>query len=77
PTTSDQGDTTSDSPLPSLPMDPKTVGMILAVALVLWLSYRALSGSSDDRGDTTSDEQAKGGDGTATDDQEISGGLTG
>ena len=73
----DQGDTTSGSPLPSLPMDPKTLGMLLAVGLVLWLSYRALSGSSGSDQPITSDEQAKAGDGSTTDDQTVQGGLTG
>ena len=75
--TSDQGDTTSGSPLAALPMDPLTLGMLLAVALGIWLAYRAVSGSSDSDQSTTSDEQAKAGDGSTTDDQEVSGGLTG
>ncbi|MUW13938.1 hypothetical protein GJ633_04120 [Halorubrum sp. CBA1125] len=75
--TSDQGNATSGSPLPSLPMDPKTLGMLLAVALVLWLSYRALSGSSEDDQPTARAEAGKAGDDSTTDDQEIQGGLTG
>jgi len=75
--TTDTPNTTSGSPLPSLPMDPKTLGMLLAVALVLWLSYRALSGPSDSDQPTTSGEQAKAGDGTETGDQQPEGGLTG
>jgi hypothetical protein len=76
--TSDQGDTTSGSPLAALPMDPLTLGMLLAVALGIWLAYRAVSGSSDSEQPTTSDEQAKAGDGDsdgATSDGEPSGGL--
>ena len=80
-TTNDQGSTTSGSPLSALPMDPKTLGMLLAVAVVLWLSYRALSGSSDDDQPETSNEQAKAGDGSGvestTETEEIQGGLTG
>lgn len=76
--TSDQGDTTSGSPLALLPVHPYKLGLLLAVALVLWLAYRSVSGSSDSEQATTSDEQAKAGDGdsdAATSDGEPSGGL--
>ncbi|TKX86201.1 hypothetical protein EXE43_09535 [Halorubrum sp. SS5] len=76
--TSDQDDTTSGSPLAALPMDPLTLGMLLAVALGIWLAYRAVSGPSDSEQATTSDEQAKAGDGDSagdTSDGDPSGGL--
>jgi hypothetical protein len=50
------------APAAALPMDPKTLGMILGVAFVLWLAYRSIGG-----GDTSEpepdagDEQADGG----------------
>ncbi|UXF51027.1 MAG: hypothetical protein HQRvContig05_5 [Haloquadratum phage sp.] len=74
--TDDQGDTTSGSPLAALPMDPLTLGMLLAVALGIWLAYRAVSGSGDSDQPTTSEEQGEAGDGSTTDDQP-EGGLMG
>jgi hypothetical protein len=72
-------DTSSDTSAgggASLPMDPKTLGMLLAVALVLWLVYRALSGDGDDGQEV---DQGDLGDGsgveTDTDTSDLGGGL--
>lgn len=37
----------ADAPAPVLPMDPKTLGLLLGAALVLWLAFRAASNDSD------------------------------
>jgi len=75
----DDGDDTSGaSPVAALPMDPVTLGLLLAVAVGLWLTYRTLS--SDD-GDETIDVDATetdAGTESAADESEIiTGGLTG
>jgi len=75
--TDDGGSDTSGSPLAALPMDPLTLGMLLAAALGIWLMYRAVSGSEGNDQPTTSGEGGKAGDGPATDDQPPAGGLTG
>jgi len=56
----------------ALPVEPKKLGQILAVALVLWVAYRALTGGGDNDADT-SDLDEDGGD----DQDELGGGLIG
>lgn len=74
----DTGTDTSGGGAAPLPMDPKTLGLLLAVALVLWLAYRRLG---DAGGDGQGVDQAEPGDGagadTSSDGGEIEGGLAG
>lgn len=56
----------------ALPMDPRDLAKIIAVALVLWVAYRALTGGADG-GAETSDLDEDGGD----DQDELGGGLVG
>ncbi|WP_144901348.1 hypothetical protein [Halobellus captivus] len=72
-----QGGETNGSALAGLPMDPKTLGMLLFVAFVLWVSYRALSGSGGDDQPTGGDGGGEPGDGSGDGETEIQGGLTG
>ena len=74
-TTTDDTDTdTSAGGAPALPMDPKTLGMLLAAALVLWLAYRALDGGGDDGQGI---DQGKPGDSAGADSTETAGEIQG
>ncbi len=56
----------------ALPMGPKKLGQILAVALVLWVVYRALTGGADSGAETSDLDEDGGGD-----QDELDGGLIG
>lgn len=72
----DGDDDTGGSPVAALPMDPVTLGLLLAVAVGLWLTYRTLS--SDDDGDTIDVDATETDDSEPAGDSEIiTGGLTG
>ncbi|MUW15740.1 hypothetical protein GJ633_14745 [Halorubrum sp. CBA1125] len=71
---------TAPAPSLSLPMDPKTLGMLLAAALVLWLAYQTLTDSSDDSDDSDDSDGADVSDvadGAEQAAEEITGGLAG
>jgi len=74
----DTNDDGGGLPAGGLPMDPKTLGLLLGAALVLWLAYRALSG---DGGNDQATGQAELGDGAGADTSEetqpLGGGLQG
>ena len=58
------------APVAPLPMDPKTLGTVLALALGVWLAYRAVGGS-----DTSEPEEDAGGEQAADADDVPGGGL--
>jgi hypothetical protein len=70
------GDAVS-APSPSLPMDPKTLGMLLAAALVLWLAYRALSGDGDGSGGSDGSDDSGAVEELEEEAEDMAGGLTG
>ena len=59
------------APIAPLPMDPRAFGMVLALAVGLWLVYRAVGG-----GDTSEPEPDAGGE-QADDAGDVDGGLMG
>lgn len=64
------------APAAALPMDPKTLGMLLAAALVLWVAYRALAGDAD--GSDESDESDESAESSVVEEaEEVAGGLMG
>lgn len=73
----DTGDTPTAAPTAALPVDPKTLGMLLAVALVMWVAYRTLAGPGGSDQPTAATEGGKSGDDSATGGEEVAGGLTG
>ena len=76
--TDEPGETTSSGAPGGLPMDPKTLGLLLGTALVLWLAYRALSGDSSDIEGIDQGELGDGAaDDTNDDTQALGGGLQG
>ena len=63
------------APAAALPMDPMTLGMLLAAALGLWLAYRAVSGGGDgDGSDEAADEE---GSTVVEEAEDVAGGLLG
>jgi hypothetical protein len=68
---SDSGGVEDAAPAAVLPMDPMTLGMILAVALGVWLVYRNLGG------DSGSEQGPDAGGDQGDDGADVSGGLLG
>jgi len=67
---SDAVDVEDGAPAAALPMDPMTLGTLLAVAAVLWLAYRAVGGD-----DGSEPEPDAGGEQSDETDEQPSGGL--
>jgi len=74
----DTSDTSGASPVAALPMDPVALGLLLAVAVGLWLTYRTLSSDDgDDTIDVDATETDTSSESVADDSEIITGGLTG